>query len=50
MPAGAYDVVSLVNVLDQAPDPAALLRAARAALRPGGRLLVRVPNASFHAR
>ncbi|MEK7367247.1 MAG: glycosyltransferase, partial [candidate division NC10 bacterium] len=50
VPAGAYDVVSLVNVLDQAPDPAALLRAARAALRPGGRLLLRVPNANFHAR
>jgi glycosyltransferase involved in cell wall biosynthesis/SAM-dependent methyltransferase len=48
--AGTYDVVSLVNVLDQAPDPAALLRAARAALRPGGRLLLRVPNANFHAR
>lgn len=49
-PVGAYDVVSLVNVLDAAPDPAALLRAARAALRPGGRLLLRVINASFHAR
>jgi glycosyltransferase involved in cell wall biosynthesis/SAM-dependent methyltransferase len=46
---GTYDVVSLVNVLDQAPDPAALLQAARATLRPGGRLLLRVPNAAFHA-
>ncbi|MCI0370918.1 MAG: glycosyltransferase [candidate division NC10 bacterium] len=50
LPVGAYDVVSLVNVLDQAPDPAALLGAARAALRPGGRLLLRVPNAALHAR
>lgn len=50
LPAGAYDVVSIVNVLEQAPDPAALLRAARAALRPGGRLLLRVTNAAFHAR
>jgi glycosyltransferase involved in cell wall biosynthesis/SAM-dependent methyltransferase len=50
LPGGRYDVVSLLNVLDQAPDPAALLRAARAVLRPGGRLLLRVPNAALHVR
>jgi SAM-dependent methyltransferase len=44
----AYDVVCLVNVLDQAPDPGALLRDVRAALHPGGRALIRVPNATFH--
>lgn len=49
-PAAAYDVVTLLNVLDQAPDPAALLRLTRAALRPGGRLLLRVINAGLHAR
>ena len=43
-----YDVVSIINVLDQAPDPLMLLRQARKALRPDGLLLVRVPNGSFH--
>lgn len=45
-----YDVVSLINVLDQAPDPLLLLRQARKALRSDGVLLVRVPNGSFHIR
>lgn len=49
-PPGTFDAVALLNVLDQAPDPVALLRTAREALRPGGRLLVRVPNARLHAR
>jgi SAM-dependent methyltransferase len=50
-PANAdYDVVTLINVLDQAPDPVRLLEISRRALRPGGRLLVRVPNAAFHIR
>ena len=49
-PSASYDVVTLINVLDQAPDPVALLQEARRALRPGGRLLVRVPNATFHIR
>ena len=44
----SYDVVSIINVLDQAPDPVMLLRQARKALRPNGLLLVRVPNGSFH--
>jgi glycosyltransferase involved in cell wall biosynthesis/SAM-dependent methyltransferase len=47
-PDAAYDVVSIINVLNQAADPLKLLRAARKALRPDGLLLVRVPNASFH--
>jgi len=44
-----YDMICLVNVLDQAPEPDALLNEARLALRSNGRLLVRVPNATFHA-
>ncbi len=44
----SFDVVTLVNVLDQAPDPLALLRAARRALRPRGLLIARVPNGDFH--
>ena len=48
MPDAMFDVVTLVNVLDQAPDPALLLAAARRTLRPGGLLVVRVPNGDFH--
>jgi SAM-dependent methyltransferase len=44
----SFDVITLVNVLDQAPDPVRLLAAARRALRPGGTLMVRVPNGDFH--
>jgi len=47
-PQGSYDWVTLINVLDQAPDPIGLLREARDALRPKGSLLIRVPNAVFH--
>jgi SAM-dependent methyltransferase len=47
-PPNTYDVVCLVNVLDQAPDPGALLRDVRLALRPRGRFFIRVPNATFH--
>lgn len=35
-----YDVVSLLNVLDRCDRPLSLLAAARAALRPGGRLVL----------
>jgi SAM-dependent methyltransferase len=48
MPDAFFDVITLVNVLDQAPDPALLLAAARRTLRPGGLLVVRVPNGDFH--
>ena len=48
LPEASFDVVTLVNVLDQAPDPVALLRAARRALRPRGLLVARVPNGDFH--
>jgi SAM-dependent methyltransferase len=45
---GSYDWVTLINVLDQSPDPMKLLREARKALHPKGRILIRTPNASFH--
>ena len=47
-PQGSYDWVTLINVLDQAPDPIELLLEAKNALRPKGSLLIRVPNALFH--
>jgi SAM-dependent methyltransferase len=48
LPDACFDVVRLVNVLDQAPRPARLLATAHRVLRPGGLLLVRVPNGDFH--
>jgi SAM-dependent methyltransferase len=49
--AGAMDAVVLWHVLEHLPDPAAEMRAARAQLAPGGRVLVAVPNlASLQAR
>lgn len=50
LPEGAFDVVTFWNVLDQVPDPRSALLAAVRALRPGGLLLVRCPNAAFHLR
>ena len=38
-----FDVVFVLNVIDRCKDPAALLRQATAALRPGGRLVLSVP-------
>jgi SAM-dependent methyltransferase len=40
LPAGAYDVVSLLNLLDRADAPLALLCDAARLVRPGGRVLV----------
>ncbi len=45
---GAVGAVMLVNVLDQASEPIAILREAHRVLAPGGWLVVRVPNARFH--
>lgn len=40
--------VSLVNVVDQTADPFGTLREAHRVLAPGGRLVIRIPNAAFH--
>ncbi|MFD8094518.1 class I SAM-dependent methyltransferase [Streptomyces malaysiensis] len=42
--AGSYDVVSMFHYLEHSTDPRAELRAARRALRPGGHLLIEVPD------
>jgi SAM-dependent methyltransferase len=41
-------VVTLINVVDQAGEPAPILCEARRVLAPGGLLAIRVPNARFH--
>ena len=42
------DVVTLINVLDQARDPLTILREAHRVLVTDGLIAVRVPNARFH--
>lgn len=44
----SYDVVTLVNVLETLLDPLSVLRRVRRAMAPGGLLLVRVSNGTFH--
>ncbi len=48
LPEAAFDVITLVNVLDQVSDPVRLLETARRALRPAGLLVARIPNGDFH--
>ncbi|PTL58653.1 class I SAM-dependent methyltransferase [Paraconexibacter algicola] len=51
VPAASVDAVSLWHVLEHVDDPAATLRTLRSWLRPGGVLLLGVPNlASWQAR
>ncbi|MEU0375227.1 class I SAM-dependent methyltransferase [Streptomyces sp. NPDC006283] len=42
--AGRYDVVSMFHYLEHTPDPKKELAAARTALRPGGHLMIEVPD------
>ncbi len=46
LPDGACDAVSMFHVLEHVPDPPAYVTQARRLLRPGGRLIVQVPNAA----
>jgi len=45
---GSADVVTLINVVDQAYEPLGILREAHRVLAAGGLLALRVPNARFH--
>jgi 2-polyprenyl-3-methyl-5-hydroxy-6-metoxy-1,4-benzoquinol methylase len=45
-PDGRFDVVTLIETLEHIPDPAAMLREIRRILRPGGLLVIGVPNAT----
>jgi glycosyltransferase involved in cell wall biosynthesis/SAM-dependent methyltransferase len=44
-----FDAVTLVNVLDHTLRPLTVVQEAARVLRPGGLLVVRIPNAAFHA-
>jgi SAM-dependent methyltransferase len=44
LPTGSYDAVTLWHVLEHVPDPASVLAEVHRLLRPGGVLLVSVPN------
>lgn len=46
-----YDVITASHVIEHVPEPAAFLAQCRALLRPGGRLVLKTPNArSYGAR
>jgi len=45
---GGVNAALLINVLDHTPDPLATLRETHRVLRPGGHLVIRIPNAAFH--
>lgn len=43
-PAGAFDVITLFDVIEHLPEPMAVLRSLAGALAPGGELVVATPN------
>ena len=43
-----FDVITLINVLDHVCDPMSVLRGVHQMLKPGGLVVIRVPNANFH--
>jgi SAM-dependent methyltransferase len=46
---GSVDVFVLMHVFEHVPDPSAMLQAMRSALRPGGRIIIEVPDfCGFH--
>ena len=45
---GPFDAITLINVLDSMCDPIGVLRRVRQMLRPGGVVVIRIPNATFH--
>jgi SAM-dependent methyltransferase len=45
LPAASFDLVSLLHVLEHVPDPRATIAAAYRLLKPGGTLLLALPNA-----
>jgi SAM-dependent methyltransferase len=47
-PPGSFDVATFYNVLDQLISPRGALDAVRTILKPGGLVVVRVPNSNFH--
>ena len=47
-PEAHFDAVTLWNVLDHLPDPLEALKEIDRILKPGGILVIRVPNVSFH--
>ncbi|MFQ5946472.1 MAG: class I SAM-dependent methyltransferase [Anaerolineae bacterium] len=49
LPEPSFDVVTLWNVLDFAPDPVEQVSAVKQVLAPGGTLVVRVPNLAFQS-
>lgn len=44
LPEGGFDLITIWHVLEHTEDPGAVLRQLRGALRPGGTLVVEVPN------
>jgi SAM-dependent methyltransferase len=44
----SFDLITMFDVLEHIPDPVALLRKARARLKPGGLVLCKVPHVRFY--